>query len=336
MYSKATNHTKELEETCMHQQTLPIRLISLILALLCALPAMAETAENRRITLSGNPEDIITMENNCYTEGDRVLVFFQKGTAIPGDTLSIVQGVMTELEQQTGLSFDDRWQISHTDNYTMMFEEDVFNNLNAKGETVEVMIASLGDWSPYATENTAVIDVMDLEGPERMALYHELAHVLYMRNAVDMGLCLDEGLATWTLDQLYRQKGIPCWTTEFYMNYSDFDETLITGGESGFSINFESSDDNYCYGYRLITFLTETYGVEIIPRLLKAATEDGFNPSYEVDAAAETKADTEHMKGIIKSVTGEDVFDRFAAWHQNEMPRVRQEYQAYMASLTQE
>ena len=129
-----------------------------------------------------------------------------------------------------------------------------------------------------------------------------------------------------------QQKGIPCYNTDFYMTDSGFDETLITGGEDGFRHTYERSEDNYCYGYRLVTFLTETFGEEIIPTLLKAATADGFDPSIGSDAAAETKADTEHMKRILKSVSGGDVFERFAAWHNSEMPRVLEEYYKYMAA----
>lgn len=322
----------------MQRKPMPIRLLCLLMTLMCtlaALPALGEGAESRLITLSGRPDDSFTAENNCYAKGDRVLLFLQKGVTVPGDTIITVQNAMAELEAATGLSFDERWAVSHTNNYQLLFEEDVFDTVNPTGDTIEVLIGNLGDWSPYATENSAIIDAVDLEGPDKLALYHELAHVLYLRNAVDLGLCLDEGLATWTLDRLYRQKGVPCWTTDFYMSSPMFDESLITGGDS-FSICFENSDDNYCYGYRLITFLTETYGAEIIPKLLKTATEDGFDSSREGDEAAATKADTEHMKRILMGITGEDVFTRFAAWHDESIARVREEYQAYMAPLTQE
>lgn len=320
----------------MQTKPLMIRLMCLLLCLICALPALAEEAASRLVTLSGDPAETFTAETNCYAKGDRVLVYFQKGVTVPGDTVAIVQNVMAELEALTGLSFDNRWNVDHTNNYHLIFEEEVFDNLNPDGATVEVIIANLGTTSPYATENTGVIDVVDLEGPDRLALYHELAHVLYLRNAVDLGLCLDEGLATWTLDKLYRQKAIPCWNTDFYLNGPDFDEALITGGEAGFSICFEKSDDNYLYGFRFVTFLCETYGEDVILRLIKAATEDGFDSSFQEDAALENKADTEHMKRLLKSVTGEDVFQRFAAWHESEMPRVRQEYQDYIMPLIQE
>ena len=308
-------------------------LLFLALLLTAALPAWAEDAASRRITLSGKAEETFTAEQNCYAEGERALVFIQKGLTLPCDVITTVEGAMAELEAATGLSFDTRWSISHTNNYEILYEEDVFGNVNPDGGKIEVLVAALPGWSPWATENSAIIDVIDLVGDDKLALYHELAHVLYLRNAADLGLCLDEGLATWTVDQIFRRTGIPCYTTDWYMSDVDFDTALITGGEDSFSINFENSDDNYRYGYRFVTFLVETYGKEIIPGLLKAVTDSGFDSSYGEDEAADRKADSEQMKTILRTLCGEDVFERFAKWHESEMPRVREEYRDYMQAL---
>lgn len=159
-------------------------LLFLALLLTAALPAWAEDAASRRITLSGKAEETFTAEQNCYAEGERALVFIQKGLTLPCDVITTVEGAMAELEAATGLSFD--------------------------------------------------------------------------------------------------------------------------------------------------TFLVETYGKEIIPGLLKAVTDSGFDSSYGEDEAADRKADSEQMKTILRTLCGEDVFERFAKWHESEMPRVREEYRDYM------
>ncbi|MBE5803076.1 MAG: hypothetical protein E7316_01015 [Clostridiales bacterium] len=72
----------------------------LVLALLCfalALPAAAETADDRRITLSGNAEDTFVAQQDYYTEGEYVFLFFQKVLTVRGDMLAIVEDTMATL-----------------------------------------------------------------------------------------------------------------------------------------------------------------------------------------------------------------------------------------------
>jgi len=209
----------------------------------------------------------------------------------------------------------------------------VFDHVNPEAEKINVLVADLGDYSPFGSQYFAVVDIIDMDDPTRTALYHELSHVLYMRNGVSMGSTLNEGLATYLVNKVNRAKNIPSWNTLYYMEYPMFDETLITGGADGFRHQYDVGDNHYCYGYRFVTFLAQIYGEEIIHELLSAATAGRFDPSYGSNAEADKQADTAHMKRIIISVAGDDVFDRFAAWHQEELPKMIKEYRKYMDSL---
>lgn len=315
-------------------------LVFLLLALLClsaAFPAGAETADDRLVTLSGQAEDTFVAQQDCYAKSDDVVIFFQKGMTVRGDMLAYVEEVMADLCQATGLTFEQNYP-SGDNSYALdsYYEPGVFSHVTADQGKIYVLVADIAGYSPWAATNLIVLDIPDMERDNPFAIYHELAHVIYMRNATDMGLCIDEGLATWTVDRIYRSKGIVDWTTSFYMDSTTFDDACIAAGAEGFCHTFDNSDDNYCYGYRFITFLTETYGEEIIMKLLNAATADGFDPCFGEDEAADKLADTQHMKKILFSVAGEDVFDRFALWHEEELPGQLDEFFAYMRSMGEE
>ena len=58
------------------------------------------------IELSGDPEEVVEIGQDCLYEDDRFFLFFQKGVSIRGDVAVHMERIMRELEEELHLSFD--------------------------------------------------------------------------------------------------------------------------------------------------------------------------------------------------------------------------------------
>lgn len=287
-----------------------------------------------KIELSGNVADSFITEEDCYAEGEEVILYFQKGLTIRGDMLAIAEITMKNLCETSGLSFDPIHQPSDAmECRDMYYEPGIFSEINKDNKKINILVVKLeGEYVQWASDHNAILDItdFDFEPSHHETIYHELAHVLQARNGVDLGPTMNEGYAVYVTDKYFNEQEDRRWNTVQHFYPASFDESLVTGGENSFQYDY-GLETNYNYGFRFVTFLVDTYGVEVYQKILTEATNQNFQSSYRPDYEEADKADnTRMLVSIIKSQTSENVFEKFSEWYQNNWSRLAAEYMAQM------
>lgn len=270
-----------------------------------------------KIELSGNPEDTFTTTKECYVESDQVVIFLPAGATINGDIIQVTEKVMSDLTETTGLNFNKNIQPDgYTDCKSEYYEEPLFEEVNKDNSKINIFVTH--DSYPCTYENTAVVNVSDydFEYMSYQTLYHELTHVLHFRNGVRLGSVMEEGYATYISYVSAMEHGIPAWNAiQYFMPAEDVVTPIIAGGKDSFQYQMEVKDVNYHYGFRFVWYLTETYGEDIVYKMMVEAGRRGFSPAITVGQEEESfNHNNELLKEIIISQTSETVFEDFASW----------------------
>lgn len=302
-----------------------------------ATTAKAETPTESRITLSGNASDKFIADKYCYAESDKVVIYFEKGVEIRGDMLKTAEEVIADLENYTGLKFSKNYQGNEYYAHTIELlepEMNRFKSVNPDLKKVNIYVVELGNSIQYAEQTGIVVESSDFYREETFcqSLYHELTHLLHLRNGKSLGTVLNEGFAEHTTyEVLKKRKSAPWSIVQYYGSTYQLDPTLFDQKDAGFRYVIDKKTDNYHYGYRFVTFIYQTYGPDVMNKIISDATASGFDDSYSDNPFIEEK--NEMMKKIIKRNTSEDVFEKFSVWVKNNWAKEEKEYYDYMQSV---
>ena len=302
-----------------------------------ATTAKAEVPTESRITLSGNASDKFIADKYCYAESDKVVIYFEKGVEIRGDMLKTAEEAMTDLENYTGLKFSKNYQGNEYYAHTIELlepEMNRFKSVNPDLKKVNIYVVDLGKRIQYAEQTGIVVESSDFYREETFCqvLYHELTHLLHLRNGKSLESTLNEGFALHTAyETLKKRKSAPWSIIQYYGSTYQLDPTLFDQKDAGFRYVIDKKTDNYHYGYRFVTFIYQTYGPDVMNKIISDATASGFDDSYSDNPFIEEK--NEMMKKIIKRNTSEDVFEKFSVWVKNNWANEEKEYYDYMQSV---
>ncbi len=296
----------------------------------------SEKKEPLKLELSGKAEDIYTITEECYVEGEDVVIYLPKGITVKGDMLKIIEKIMADLCETTELNFDNNHYIKNPmECRDLFYEEGLFADINKDADKVNLLFIDEGENSAWASEHNAVVDITYFEG-DYQTIYHELSHVLQFRNGIDLGSVMDEGYATYTSYICQMEHGMPGWSAaQYFWPAEDVAKPLIEGGEDAFSIVYDVKDTNYQYGFRFVLYLSETYGEDIYYKIMDAAEKSEFKSSWNQDTEKEDKArNSDILIEVIKSQTSEDVFEDFADWYANDWDSVVEEKMAEIEAMS--
>lgn len=294
-----------------------------------------------KVTLSGEPDDTFTAENDCYAESDRVTMYFRKGVAIKGDMIKLTEKAMDDISEATGLEFnniklpfDERKNLLDT-----YFEPNTFNNINPDSLKTNVIVTDLGNESEWSTTQSIIMDQYDFTPDNFAVLYHELSHVVQTSDGIGLGSMMNEGFAVYTANKVLFNQNIPTWDASIYLSSYDFEESLVYGGDDSFKCDFSilgdfNIDTNYNYGFRFVTFLYNTYGENIFNDIIAEAVKQGYKDIYEGELEPAVNKNTKQLLSIIKTVTSDDVLTEFNQWYDQNWESLSQKYYAYMDELS--
>ena len=259
--------------------------------------------------------EMISFEKNTYYSGDRFALWIEKGAVLPRDVADRIKEVMEKEEALYGLSYDDHLFAENATARDFFFG-DGFRGIPYPEDKVNVMIRVYKNDGAveWADTNEVVFFDEDFD-PEKSSgevFYHEMAHVLRLRQSPNLGSVLEEGIGNYAEWRIALELGTPCWEM---IQYVDDDTYLITFDPSAMLEDPEkafreytladrsSSQNEYHYGTRFVAFLMEEYGTDVIARLSEAAAKRQF-----------TWQDVDVIEEILRETTSEDVFERFGAW----------------------
>ncbi len=297
----------------------------------------------KQVTLSGRADDTFIAGEHCYAEGEKIFLYFEKGVTVRGDMLELTERIMDELSAYTGLGFEKNC-IYNADEVFLgkHVPKSDFNEVNTGDQKIDVLIMHNPD--KYAVQqaypNGVVLDMYDYDFDETgwQNIYHELAHVIHLRNGANLGYTMTEGYAEYTSYMTMKQQKLPVWSTIQYFTPVQFDDSIIDDGENGFMCSFDPKIYSYHYGFRFITFLSETYGSDIFFKITGEAENRYYRSIHDIeeyDLPTAFGKSNAQLADIIKSQTDDDVFEKFVSWNKTQWDQKYQEYKDYMNSIGQ-
>ncbi len=289
--------------------------------------------------LSGKAEDVYKIKDYSYVVGNGVDLFFDKGIEVTGDTLVIVEQVMSELEEKTGLKFRNNSLYStlpSTSWRESYFGCDPWNGYNYYSKD-KLSLYFVHDrdskgWISFSDRNVIVLidDDFDFHKESVNTLAHELAHSLDRSNHENFYRVLTEGFGSYWGRQIsiLHPEFISTAQKEYGPNLESYWSmpTPIDSknAESLFNAEFDrvGNASYYEYGFQLMTYLYETYPLNKVnnfyKNLSKKLKELRYQDEYGMDmeragflgdyssSAFETEA--------LKEYFGDDFFEKFGAW----------------------
>lgn len=268
----------------------------------------------KKIELSGNKEDTYVTDIDCCYEDDRFVLYYLKGTTVRGDAAEIIKKVMKAEEEYTGLSFDMSYDSSEFRSGWKIwcFDHDdvVFEGINEDDSKIEIVIRpEVGSEIQFSDYGYCILFEEDLFDDQTylQTLIHELAHVLHGQNGPFICSTINEGFATEVQEKVGTLLGYPCWESLAYAEDSPNDgldlTIFTTKPNAGFQAEFDGHQE-YPYGNRLFSFLFDTYGPEIMQKIIKESMK------YE-----RKSIDTEAAIKLLNSAVEDGVFNRFSNWY---------------------
>lgn len=285
-------------------------------------PAMVETVQDEAIKIKaqdvssffdGASKDQVRMEDYGYLVGERYVLYFDKDTSFPGDLKRQIEEIMLMDEQVLGISFSVTDFVENK-NWLEVYYGDVFRGIPKYQDKIHVMLAKdENDGAiPWTDGNEIMLFDSDFDPnySSREMVYHEIAHALRLRHSLFLGKVLEEGIGVYAQYHVAQLLDTPCWCCIQFLQSSavGFDEAAVVADPEGkfreYNLGGRSKEQlEYQYGFRLITFLMEEYGNDVIQRLSTNAAKYQFS-----------EEDNDVIILILKETTSEDVFERFAAW----------------------
>ena len=268
------------------------------------------------IELSGDPRDVFTVEEDCFYEGDRYFIFFREGAEVHGDAALLIEQTMKELEETFGMSYDTYVEKSDYNwRYCVFDQPHVFDDVNRDTNKINIIVDVYGNDGVVQSAHDNAIHIYEedlLDSNQLSTLRHELMHTLQLRNSHDMGQIFTEGLAVYAEYLLAKKHNEPEFGTYHYLRGNSpmcpYDEEPIFQDPEGYFFTENEVDSGieqreYQFGFRLITYLVDTYGISVISKICLHSTE----LDYEYGR-------TDMYPRIIKDLTSPDVFQDFAEW----------------------
>ena len=244
---------------------------------------------------------------------------------------------MGELEELLGMPYENDPMDSDV-NWRYLYFDNAFDDVNRDLAKVNILILKDPEngYIEWAGENVAVLFDSHLFYPENglESAYHELAHVLQLRQSNPLGRVLEEGIACYAEYQLCILEGKPAigtaqFTRDDRQPHPYNDEEVCADPIAIFTQDTEvysgCEQRNYQLGIRFVTFLVEEYGENVIHDICAISLQFDYENTR-----------TDMMIRIVKDATSDDVFERFAEWLPEGWENFTKEYTMYMEQFEPE
>ena len=233
-----------------------------------------------QVVFSGDPDELVKFDKHTYFEGDDFYIFFQKDTEIPGDAALFVDQIMAELEEVEHMKYSDGEDDG--DSYWRDYYFDgQFQGINEDCDKINIFVLNDPENGNIecATVNECILYDDDFtntgDSGSEGTVYHELAHVLRLRQSPYLGDVMEEGVALYSEYELMKKHGYKDYSMIIYVDDYANDKLLEKGilekpERAYWDISYD--DDNieqldYQYGFRFVCFLYEEYGDDVIKNI---------------------------------------------------------------------
>lgn len=262
------------------------------------------------LTLSGNASDKITTTKLEYIETERFIVYLDVGVTVEGDLIKNIEKLMTDIEEATQLSYDAYLTGEKViDNTLQVYYKDYrkFMNVDLERNKISIYVVNDENISAGGFRGGVILtpeDILFHNGDELTSLMHELIHCIHLSNGQDLGKTLSEGLATYITVYINDKDKNDNYTQNWRLSYAYYDKNITASNAEQLFLT-ENDWNAYLYGFRFMTYLTETYGIGKFNEILK-----------EFPLSNSNSPTSEEVAKVIKEKTSNNVFVDFGNWYQ--------------------
>lgn len=272
------------------------------------------------LILSGNAEDSYTTTRPEYVETDKFVLYLDENITVQGNTADLISKILQRTEEVSGFTLTN--DIGYDSGFTFFapyefYGETALDNVDPENEKYHIYVVAPEKCGPCGSVGCLVLNQIDLDiaGGEGWVLVHEYSHSLHMANGVYLDQVMTEGFATYNCGQVINNSPDIYFNFNANYNYSCYNREITPeNAEAIFLEDKEDGWEDYLYGYRFMTFLTETYGEDIFRVILTDASMDAGQWEYSYEG--------EKVIPYIKANTSEDVFVEFANWLEENKDRI--------------
>lgn len=228
-------------------------------------------------------------------DSDSFYLCVDAGVCLPDNVLDKIELIMSTMEKETGLSFDNP-KLSGLPPMTK--------------PTISVINTTYN--SAYAHSYGIVLAPYDIYLDENgiSVIVHELLHNLQLRNGIDLGNALSEGFAMYYGDMICEKLPFPENHDEYYNSWvcmGAFDEITLENTES----SLLNPPDIHPFSYFFVQYLAKTYGDQKIYTIIDAITEAVQRTEENVYAGQVNPLSEEAIYEIIKVHTSDNLTEEF-------------------------
>lgn len=265
--------------------------------------------------LDNSSSEKVTVEEVSYYEGEHFILYFEKDCVIPKDLPKLIEEIMTQEEAMFSLRFDESSHAEDCGLIRFYFGEDTFRGIGYRQDKLNIIIChdvQDGSIECADTNELVLFDTdFDSELDSGETSCHEIAHSLRLRQSPNLGQVLEEGIGVYAQWKMSVLRGTPCWSMIQYVDFGGGDvydeEKVCEDAEEAFreaNLAPRSAEQvHYQYGIRLISFLMDEYGENVILKISEAAAKREFQ-----------ETDNDAIIEVLKEATSEDIFERFEKW----------------------
>ena len=283
------------------------------------------------LTFSGNAEDNVEATENSYYEGSNYVLYLKQGAKVPGNLPQVIEGVMKEEEELFGLAYEKGTDCSEPRVWINQYYSGGYTGLNPENKKVNILIVPDPGTGEVAWSDSGSIMLFSEElFPDQPfdTTYHELAHVLRLRQGPNLGQAMEEGIGLYAQDRISRLENFPTWSMIQYCDsngyQSQYDASKIIADPEGefrrvTLMERSAAQEFYHYGFRFVIFLMQTYGPDAVAKVTEVSKKYSFE-----------EKDVDTIVRVIKEAFGENVFTDFGEWIPTGWKAWCDDYCAYM------
>ena len=259
------------------------------------------------------------------------MLYLKQGAKVPGNLPQVIERVMKEEEELFNLSYEKGTNCTDPRVWINQYYGGGYSGLNPENKKVNILIVPDPGTGEVAWSDTGSVMLFSEElFPDQPfdTTYHELAHVLRLRQGPNLGQAMEEGVGLYAQDRISRLENFPTWSMIQYCDangyQSPYDASKITADPEGefrrvTLMERTAEQEFYHYGFRFITFLMQTYGPDAVMKVTEVSKKYSFE-----------EKDVDSIVRVIKETFGEDVFTKFGEWLPTGWKAWCDDYCAYM------
>ena len=297
-------------------------------------------------SLSGDAKDVVVTDRYSYVETENCVLLFDKDTKIPGDFAIVVEDIISEIEKKIGLSHKVPGYVNADDNsINLYFGENASDNVTFGGDKILILFSNdredIGLVS-CATDGACVIVMYEMMSDELWnsipgyynnswrrqdyvtysEIAHELTHAITLRNAY-MNSILTEGIATYMqsyIPNVLLTKGYKSVVEEEFDDYPISVVVTADNAEEVFTEDFcelttAQRGSEYTLGRWIFEYLFQNFGDSALCDYMDELHAMNIEPEYDENWNLSVSTRQQYTVAM-KSVFGNDFFDKFGAWYE--------------------